>query len=87
MSEIECIEQDELKIEEIRAEALRRARLTDPKIPFVIDKRTIDDYITKQWDHPGAWYSTGFRLPKRFKDEEELIKAIADDTVKYFQEE
>lgn len=85
MPEIEYIEQDEKKIAEIRAEALRRAKLINPKVLFAIDSRTIDDYIEKKWDYPGAWYSQGFRLPKGFKNEEELIEDIADHTVKYFQ--
>ena len=45
----------EEKLESIYNLALERARKTVPEAEYVIDARTMDDYITKVWDYPGVW--------------------------------
>ncbi|MCR4616267.1 MAG: hypothetical protein K5756_08990 [Clostridiales bacterium] len=77
-------EAEEKKVSEIRAAALKKAQMIDPDIKFVIDRFTIDDYCYKKWDYPGAWYSMGFKLPEGFRSEEELINAMTDETIRYF---
>ena len=42
----------EEKLEGIYNLALERARKTVPEAEYVIDARTMDDYITKVWDYP-----------------------------------
>lgn len=42
----------EEKLEGIYNLALERARKTVPEAEYVIDTRTMDDYITKVWDYP-----------------------------------
>ena len=78
--------QEERMVEEIHAAALQKARLLHPEIEYVVDPRTIDDYCYKEWGYPGAWYSMGFRLPDGFRTKEELIDAIAADTVRHFEQ-
>ncbi len=55
----------EEKLERIYNLALERARKTVPEAEYVIDARTMDDYITKVWDYPGTWY-VNFSLPAGF---------------------
>ena len=73
----------EEKLEEIYNLALERARKTVPEAEYVIDTRTMDDYITKVWDYPGAWYAK-FSLPAGFDSVEVLIENLASETVKYY---
>ena len=73
----------EEKLEEIYNLALERARKTVPEAEFVIDTRTMDDYITKVWDYPGAWY-VNFSLPAGFDSVEALIENLASETVRYY---
>ena len=73
----------EEKLDEIYNLALERARKTVPEAEYVIDARTFDDYITKTWDYPGAWY-VQFSLPTGFGSEEALIENLATETVKYY---
>jgi len=73
----------EEKLEEIYNLALERARKTVPEAEYVIDTRTMDDYITKVWDYPGAWY-VNFSLPDGFGSIEALIENLASETVKYY---
>ena len=73
----------EEKLEKIYNLALDRARKTVPEAEYVIDTRTVDDYLTKVWDYPGAWYAK-FSLPTGFGSEEELIEKLASETVKYY---
>ena len=82
--EIEYSERFEEEVKEIRDAALKKAQLTNPDIKFVIDSRPMDEYCNKTWDYPGKWYYSGFRLPEGFRDKNELIDAIAADTVRYF---
>ena len=83
-NEIEYIGELEKEVEEIRKAALDKVQRTHPEIKFVIDRRTIDDYCYKTWDYPGKWYYSGFRLPKEFRTKDELIDAIANDTIRHF---
>ena len=71
------------KLEGIYNLALERARKTVPEAEYVIDKRTMDDYMTKVWDYPGAMY-VKFTLPAGFDSEEALIENLASETVKYY---
>ena len=73
----------EKKLEEIYNLALERARKTVPEAEYVIDKRTMDDYMIKVWDYPGAWY-VRFSLPDGFDSVEALIESLASETVKYY---
>ena len=73
----------EEKLEGIYNLALDRARKTVPEAEYVIDIRTVDDYLTKVWDYPGAWY-VNFSLPTGFGSEEALIENLASETVKYY---
>jgi hypothetical protein len=73
----------EEKLEEIYNLALECARKTVPEAEYVIDTRTMDDYITKVWDYPGAWY-VNFSLPAGFDSVEALIENLASETVKYY---
>ncbi len=73
----------EKKLEVIYNLALERARKTVPEAEFVIDARTMDDYITKVWDYPGAWY-VNFTLPAGFNSMEALVESLAAETVKYY---
>ena len=73
----------EEKLEKIYDLALERARKTVPEAEYVIDNRTLDDYITKVWDYPGAWY-VRFSLPAGFDTEEALIDDLASATVGYY---
>ncbi len=73
----------EKKLEGIYNLALERARKTVPEAEFVIDARTMDDYITKVWDYPGAWY-VNFTLPAGFNSMEALVESLAAETVKYY---
>ena len=73
----------EKKLEKIYNLALERARKTVPEAEYVIDIRTVDDYLTKVWDYPGAWY-VNFSLPTGFRSEEALIENLASETVKYY---
>ncbi len=73
----------EKKLEGIYNLALERARKTVPEAEFVIDARMMDDYITKVWDYPGAWY-VNFTLPAGFNSMEALVESLAAETVKYY---
>ena len=73
----------EKKLEKIYNLALEHARKTVPEAEYVIDIRTVDDYLTKVWDYPGAWY-VNFSLPTGFGSEEALIENLASETVKYY---
>ncbi len=73
----------EKKLEGIYNLALERARKTVPEAEYVIDTRTMDDYITKVWDYPGTWY-VNFSLPAGFDSMEALIEKLASDTVRYY---
>ncbi|MBQ6268251.1 MAG: hypothetical protein IJK64_10840 [Clostridia bacterium] len=73
----------EKEVDEIRAAALRLVQTIRPEIEAVIDRRTLDDYSEKIWDYPGKWYLY-FRLPAGFRSREELIAAIARETLAYF---
>ena len=75
----------EREIDGIRAAALKLVRTLHPEIEVVIDRRTFDDYCDKIWDYPGKWY-TYFKLPAGFRKKEELITAIAQETIRYFSE-
>ena len=74
----------EKEIDEIRDAALEAARRSHPGIEAVIDRRTTEDYCERIWDYPGKWYPY-FKLPDGFESKEELILAMADETVRYFQ--
>ena len=74
----------EKEVDEIRSAALKLVQKTHPEIERVIDRRTIDDYSEKIWDYPGKWYPY-FKLPNGFQDKEELIRAIAEETIQYNQ--
>ena len=71
------------KLEGIYKLALERARKIVPEAEYVIDTRMRDDYITKVWDYPGAWY-VRFTLPDGFDNEEALIESLALETVNYY---
>ncbi|MBQ1434786.1 MAG: hypothetical protein IIZ19_02670 [Clostridia bacterium] len=73
----------EKKLEVIYNLAPERARKTVPEAEFVIDARTMDDYITKVWDYPGAWY-VNFTLPAGFNSMKALVESLAAETVKYY---
>ena len=73
----------EEKLERIYNLALERARKTVPEAEYVIDARTMDDYITKVWDYPGTCY-VNFTLPAGFDSMEALIENLASETVKYY---
>ena len=73
------------KVEKIRTRALAVARVIDPDVEFVIDRFSVDDYSEKHWDYPGKWY-VEFRLPDGFKSEEEVIKDIVEETLRFYQE-
>ena len=73
----------EKKLEGIYNLALERARKTVPEAEYVIDTRTMDDYITKVWDYPGTWY-VNFSFPAGFDSMEALIEKLASDTVRYY---
>lgn len=73
----------EREVDELRAEALKLVQKTHPEIEHVFDRRSIYDYSERVWDYPGKWYLY-FTLPNGFKRKEELILAIADETIRYF---
>ena len=73
----------EKKLEGIYNLALERARKTVLEAEYVIDTRTMDDYITKVWNYPGTWY-VNFSLPSGFDSMEALIEKLASDTVRYY---
>ena len=73
----------EKEVDEIRASALKLVHVLHPEIEVVIDRRTIDDYCEKIWDYPGKWYLY-FKLPNGFRKKEDLIAAIAEETIQYF---
>ncbi|MBP3269247.1 MAG: hypothetical protein J6L98_01075 [Bacteroidales bacterium] len=73
----------EEKLEGIYNLALERARKTVPEAEFVIDARTMDDYLIKVWDYPGVWF-VSFSLPAGFDSVESLIETLASETVKYY---
>ena len=74
----------EKEVEAIRDAALQIVQKTHPEIKYVLDRRTIDDYSCKTWDYPGKWYYKGFKIPDGFHSKEELINAIAVETIQYF---
>ena len=74
----------EEKLEGIYNRALERARKTVPEGEYVIDKRTMDDYLTKVWDYPGVWY-VQLSLPDGFDSVEALIENLASETEIYYQ--
>lgn len=75
----------EKKVEEIRNRALEKVRAVFPTASYVVDPRSMDDYLDKVWDYPGMWY-VGFRLPDGFKSEEELTADIAAATMRHLTE-
>nr|MCR5151010.1 hypothetical protein [Clostridiales bacterium] len=81
-NEMEYFEEAEKEVGSIRKAALRIVQLTHPEIKYVIDRRSIDDYVYKTWDYPGKWYYSGFKLPAEFRTKEDLIHAIAEDSVR-----
>lgn len=83
MDNYNYVEKVEKKIDEIRAEALKRARIIDPRVEYAVDNRTTDDYCEMIWNYPGAWYAS-FRLPKGFKTKEQLISKIVSDTLEFY---
>ena len=72
----------EKKRERIYDIALERARETVPEAEYVIDNRTLDDYLIKVWDYPGAWYVRF--SPAGFNTEEALIEDLVSETVRYY---
>ena len=74
----------EKEVDGIRSAALISVQKTHPEIEHVIDRRTLDDYSEKIWDYPGKWYPY-FKLPNGFQNKEELVRAIAEETVRYYQ--
>lgn len=79
------VKEAEREIEEIRAAALKKAQKTHPEIRYVYDRRSFDDYCEKTWDYPGKWY-VSFRLPQGYETKEELIDALAEETVRHFKQ-
>ncbi len=79
-------EEVEKEVDEIRAAALTIVQKTHPEIAHVIDRRSIEDYSERIWDYPGKWYLY-FKLPHGFDRKEELICAIAEETIRYFTKE
>lgn len=73
----------EEEVDRIREKALRIVQQTRPDIEHVVDRRSIYDYCERQWDYPGKWYAY-FTLPGSFKSEDEVVLAIAEDTIDYF---
>ena len=73
----------ERNVDEIRAEALKLVQRTHPEIICVVDRRSINDYSERIWDYPGKWYLY-FKLPNGFRRKEDLIRAIAEETIQYF---
>ena len=71
------------KIEALRSRALEKARIFCPQAEFYVDKRLENEYYEEHYDYPGKLY-VWFRLPKGFASEEELVEAIARDTVEYY---
>ena len=65
----------------IRAEALERIQVIDPKITEVIDRYPVEDYFQQVWDYPGTWY-TVVAIPESVKSREALIDIIVRDTLK-----
>ena len=76
----------EKEVDEIRAAAFKLVQKTHPEIAYVIDRRSIYDYSDRMRDYPGKRYLY-FRLPNEFKRKEDLILAIADETLQYFAKE
>lgn len=85
MADIRDTGPEERKVEEIHAAALKKARQKNPSIDHVVDRRTIKEYCYLSWEYPGAWYSRGFKLPAGFRNENKLIDAIAEETVRHFE--
>ncbi len=83
---MEYFDEAEKAVEAIREEALKIVRLTHPEIKYAVDRRTVDDYCYKTWDYPGKWYYAGFKLPSGFRGKEDLIRSIAEDTIRHFTE-
>ena len=65
--------------------ALKLIQKIYPEVTYVIDNRSIDDYSQKTWEYPGKWYLY-FKLPDGFHGKEELIHAIAQETIRYYTE-
>ena len=82
--DMEYFDEAEKAVESIREAALRIVQLTHPEIKYVVDRRPIDDYSYKTWDYPGKWYYAGFKLPSGFRNKEDLIRSIAEDTIQHF---
>ena len=83
--ELRDAEEEEEKVERIRAIALERAQKINPDVLIAVDRHSLDEYCIKKWDYPGAWYSKGFKLPDGFNSVEELINSIVKDTLKYYE--
>ena len=81
---MEYWEAAEKDVGEVRDAALKKVQQTHPDVKFVIDRRSIDDYCYKTWEYPGKWYYAGLKLPNGFSSKEELIDAIAEETIRYF---
>lgn len=73
----------EREVDELRAAALALVQKTHPEIECVIDQRSIYDYSERFWDYPGQWYLC-FKLPHGFQRKQEVILAIAEDTIRYY---
>ncbi len=79
----DSLKETQRKIEELRSRALEKARLSCPQAEFYVDRRPENEYYEEHPDYPGRLY-VWFRLPEGFASEEELVDAIARDTVEYY---
>lgn len=75
------VKEVEREVDELRAEALKLVRKLHPECEYVVDRRSIYDYSERFWDYPGQWYLS-FKLPGGYRNKQELILAIAEETIR-----
>ena len=70
----------------IHARALEIVRLTYPDADRVYDRHSVEEYLTKYWDYPGAWY-TMTAIPEGYRSRDEFIDSLVKRTLERIKSE
>ena len=70
--------------ESIHREALAKLRRMHPDIPDVVDGYPLEDYFSRVWDYPGAWYPM-VGIPEAFHSRDEMVDTLVSRTLTHYR--